>query len=240
MAKTRALILAAGKGKRMQTEYPKVLLTLKGIPMISHVINALKLPEIERIGLIVREEHLEDIRRTAGESVDMIVQKEALGTGQAVMCAAEWLQDFEGNLIVVAGDAPFITRELMTDLIRQHETSGSQCTLLSAIWPDTPAYGRIVRDVAGNFVKIVEEKDATEAEKAFREVSTSHYIFDARELFLALPEIRNDNAQEEYYLPDVVRIMIERNMKVNVLKVSDYRLTRGINTMEELREFSQN
>jgi len=236
MNRTRALILAAGKGKKMQSEIPKVLLKVSGKIIVEHVINALQIPEIEAIGLVINPDNFFEIKDVTQNSVNYIFQENPKGTGHAVMCAKEWLADFDGNVIIVVGDAPFITQHIMSELIKEHKSSNNVCTLLSAIWQNPPAYGRIIRDSKGKLVKIVEQRDATAAQRLIKEVSTMHYIFKSRDLFQALSQINNYNAQGEYYLPDVVGVMIAENKNVAVLRVDDHNLTRSINTLEELNE----
>jgi UDP-N-acetylglucosamine diphosphorylase/glucosamine-1-phosphate N-acetyltransferase len=230
----KVLILAAGKGSRMNSDIPKVLIELDGKPLVVNVAKALQIPQIEKIGVIVSNETEAGIRNWLGNDVSYILQNQPLGTGHAVMCAESWLTDFRGDLIIVVGDAPFITKEVITKLIHQHQKNKSVCTLLSAIWNDPPPYGRIVRNKAGKIIEIVEEKDATEDELQIKELSSSHYCFNYPELKKALKKIDNNNAQNEFYLPDVIGIFIEEGKKVEAIPVDNPMLTFGINTKAEL------
>lgn len=234
MNKTRALILAAGKGSRMKTNIPKVLIELHGKPLVQHVFEALQIHEVNEIGVIVSKETKPGIEANLKANAEFILQENPQGTGHAVICAEEWLSDFCGNLIVVVGDAPSITKEIISDLLKTHKSQNNICTLLSACWDDPPAYGRIVRDRAGKIIKIVEEKDATEAEKRIKELSSSHYCFRYPDLKEALKKIDNNNAQQEFYLPDVISILIEEGKRVEAILVDDPMKTFGINTREEL------
>jgi len=232
MKATRALILAAGKGTRMNSDIPKVLNTIGELTFIEMVVAALSFNEIEQIGIIVSEENIDGIKEVLGDKVEYIIQKEQLGTGHAALCASDWLRNFTGNLIVVVGDAPFITQEIMRNLISFHEDNC--CTLLSSIWDNPPNYGRIVRNGNNEFIRIVEEKDATEAEKLIREVNSSHYIFDSGKLFAALNQLQNSNAQNEYYLTDVIELFSINKEKVQALPIKYNWMTLGVNTEAEL------
>jgi len=232
--KSRALILAAGKGKRMKSERSKVLHQINGKSIIEYVVEALEVDEIERIGVIVSEQNIEEIKEVLGERVDYAIQKEQLGTGHAASSSENWLSGFEGNIVVVAGDAPFLDKKTISGLLAQFRLKKYACVLLSAIYESPPAYGRIVRDDNGVLIKIVDEKDASEEERNIKEVSTSHYCFDKIKLFSALKQIKNDNAQGEYYLPDVIEIFIKENELVDALPVDNPMITFGINSREDL------
>jgi bifunctional UDP-N-acetylglucosamine pyrophosphorylase/glucosamine-1-phosphate N-acetyltransferase len=232
--KTRALILAAGKGQRMQSNKSKVLHEIKGKSLIEYVVNALVIDEIERIGVVVSEQNIGEIKKLLGSRVDYVIQKEQLGTGHAVLSAQSWLSDFIGKLVVVVGDAPFLEKQTIRDMLTEFESKDATCILLSAIYTEPPAYGRIVRNEKGKLMKIVEEKDASDEEIKIKEVSSSHYCFDKSKLFSALKKIKNENAQREYYLPDVIEIFIRNGEYVEALPVSDPMITYGINSQEDL------
>ena len=231
---TRALILAAGKGKRMKSERSKVLHEIAGKSIIEYVVDALDITEIDRTGVIVSEQNVDEIRDILGERVDYIIQMEQLGTGHAVLSAEKWLNRFEGKIIVVVGDAPFLDKKTVTELLHHFETKKFACVLLSAIYDKPPAYGRIIRNESGDLIKIVEEKDASEQEKTIKEVSSSHYCFDKEKLFSALKQVKNENEQNEYYLPDVIEIFINNGDLVEALPVHNPMITLGINSREDL------
>jgi len=232
--KSRALILAAGKGKRMKSERSKVLHEINGKSLIEYVVDALDVDEIERIGVIVSEQNIDEIREILGRRVDFIIQKEQLGTGHAVLSAENWLNGFEGKIVVVVGDAPFLDKQTVRGLLVEFETNNCAGVLLSAIYDVPPAYGRVVRNKNGGMIKIVEEKDASEEEKKIKEVSSSHYCFDKVKLFSTLKQVKNENVQGEYYLPDVIEIFIQNGENVEALPVSDPMITFGINSQEDL------
>ncbi len=236
MERTRALVLAAGKGTRMNSDKPKVLHEILGQPLIRYVIDALTMDEIERIAVIVSPENEVLIKQALGNRVDYIVQEEQLGTGHAVQCADEWLKDFDGSVVVAVGDAPLITKEIIRELIhRQQEEQASLCFLTTVFKEQPPPWGRVVRDEEGHVLRIVEEKEATLQEKKIKEVSSSHYCFDWDCLFRALHFIDNKNAQGEYYLPDVVEHIVNNGHRVTTVTVSDPMVTFGINTVQDLK-----
>ena len=232
--KTRALVLAAGKGTRMKSGKTKVLHEINGKSIVEYVVDALDMNEIERIGLVVSPENIDELKMHLGNRTDFIIQKEQLGTGHAVLSAEEWLTKFVGRLVVIVGDAPFLGKSTIRELLAEFVEKESACVLLSAIYDEPPPYGRVVRDTNGALVKIVEEKDASEDEKKIKEVSSSHYCFDKKKLFSALKQINNDNTQGEYYLPDVIEILIRNGERVEALTVPDPMITFGINSQEDL------
>ncbi|MDA3837725.1 MAG: sugar phosphate nucleotidyltransferase [Candidatus Delongbacteria bacterium] len=237
MNQTKAIVMAAGKGTRMKSSVPKILLKIKDKTMIGSVVSALSIPAIEEITLIVNPTTQDAIKEVLRDKVNYITQHEQKGTGHAVMCAEEWLKDFSGNVIIFVGDAPFITQEMVNQLIDSHNKNNNACTMFSAVFEnEIPVYGRIIRDQSGKLVKIIEEKDATEEEKKIREVNSSHYCFDCRKLYTALTKTNDRNAQNEYYLSDVIEIFLNENEKVEAIPVEHPFFTYGINTLEELEE----
>jgi len=231
----RALILAAGKGKRMKSEKSKVLLQVLGKSLIEYVVEALEFEPVERIGVVVNEQNREDVKKILDKRVDYIVQQEQLGSGHAVMAAEKWLHNFSGSLVVVVGDGPFINKSIMKKLIEHQQKSGDlAATLLSGIYDSPPPYGRVVRDERGQVLRLVEEKDATADEKKIKEVCSSHYCFNALKLFPALHKVKRENVQHEYYLTDVIGILAAAGEQVDALPVDDPFLTFGINTREDL------
>ena len=232
--KSRALILAAGRGKRMKSERSKVLHEIAGKSLIEYVVDALDIEEITRIGVIVSEQNSEEIKEVLGNRVEYIIQKEQLGTAHAVLSAENWFDGFEGKIVVVVGDAPFLNKRTVTRLVTHFEEKELTCLLLSAIYDTPPAYGRIVRNEKGTLIKIVEEKDASDEEKKINEVSSSHYCFDKVKLFSALKQVNNKNVQGEYYLPDVIEIFIKNDDPVEAIPVQNPMITFGINSQEDL------
>ncbi len=233
--KPRALILAAGQGRRMRSSVPKVLLPLAGRPLIAHILEALR-PLTDEIAVVVSPANNAEIKERLGERLHYIVQREARGTGHAVRAAEPWLRGFEGALLVMVGDAPFISTDILARLCTMRDRGDHAVVFLSVLFPHKPPpWGRVVRAADGRVLRIVEEKDASEEEKRIREVSSSHYCFDTSRLLQALPALRADNVQGEYYLPDVIAGFVRQGYTAEALSTGDTMLPFGVNTPEDMR-----
>lgn len=231
----RAVILAAGKSKRMKSRVSKIMHDVLGKPIIQYVVEAVQIPEVEEILVVVGPHNQAEVKGILGNSVRYVLQEEQLGTAHALQVCQPALKDYHGQLLVLVGDAPFLTREVIEKLVQYHRAhTDVAATLLTAIYETPPPYGRVVRDATGRVIKIVEDKDADEEIKKIREVSTSHYAFDADIVLPLLKEIKNDNAQGEYYLPDVIELLIQKGHNVAALPVDDPFTTFGINTRQDL------
>ncbi len=234
------VIMAAGKGTRMQSDLPKVLHEANGKPLVAYVIEKSQALDPEKIVLIVGHKAELVRQATAAFPVDYALQEPQLGTGHAVMQAEPYLNDFDGEVIILSGDAPLFTARTLRELIGFHRSRQAVATVLTAAMEDPAGYGRIIRNGGGEEVlKIVEHKDATEEERAVNEINSGVYVFNAAELFSALHGITNQNAQGEYYLTDVFGICFGKGKKVCAFKVADANEIRGINTLEQLREAEQ-
>jgi bifunctional UDP-N-acetylglucosamine pyrophosphorylase/glucosamine-1-phosphate N-acetyltransferase/UDP-N-acetylglucosamine pyrophosphorylase len=213
MSNTVAIVLAAGKGTRMNSELPKVLVPVCGRPMVEHVLDALdragiggKLVVVGYRGDLVRE----TLAHRAG--VEFVDQPEQLGTGHAVMVCRDKLvgpngAPHEGAVLVLTGDSPLVQTSSLAAMLDEFARSQPACILGTAIKDDPGSLGRIVRNAAGDFERIVEVKDASPEERAIREVNMSTYVFDGRLLLWALDRLKNDNAQREYYITDCPGIL---------------------------------
>jgi len=228
-----AVILAAGQGTRMKTDTAKVLVPLRGKPMVRHVIEACRAAGVPRIILVIGCKAA-DVEAALGPDFEYVIQYEQLGTAHALMTARPALRDFEGDLLVLPGDAPFVTADLLGGLLAAHRASGADATIATVVWDIPPHYGRVVRDASGRILRIVEEWDATAEIKAIKETCTSHYVFRAGVVLPLLDAIRDDNAKREYYLTDIVEVLADRDRRVEAFRVSDPKLILGINTLEEL------
>lgn len=234
------VIMAAGKGTRMKSDLPKVLHEANGKPLVAYVIEKSRALDPGKIVLIVGHQAELVQAATADFPVDYALQEPQLGTGHAVMQSEPLLKDFEGEVVILSGDAPLFTERTLRELIDFHRSRQAVATVLTAEMADPTGYGRIIRNGGGEEVlKIVEQKDATEAEKAVSEINSGVYVFNAAELFSALHSITNKNAQGEYYLTDVFGICFGKGKKVCAFKVADANEIRGINTPEQLREAEQ-
>ncbi|QLK85295.1 bifunctional UDP-N-acetylglucosamine diphosphorylase/glucosamine-1-phosphate N-acetyltransferase GlmU [Staphylococcus sp. 17KM0847] len=223
-----AIVLAAGKGTRMKSKKYKVLHEVAGKPMIVHVIDQVSQSGVTDIVTIVGH-GAEQVKETLGSTSRYSFQTEQLGTAHAVKQAAEHLAGAQGTTLVVCGDTPLITAETLSKLMTYHEETGAQATVLSATATNPYGYGRIVRDAQGALVEIVEEKDATEAQKAIHEISSGVFAFDNAILFELLHQVDNNNAQGEYYLPQVLTLILQQQGHIGVYHTEDFDEIMGVN-----------
>ncbi len=223
-----AIILAAGKGTRMKSKKYKVLHEVAGKSMIEHVLNNVKQSGVNQIVTIVGH-GAESVKETLGNQSLYSFQEEQLGTAHAVKMAEEHLANKEGTTIVVCGDTPLITSETLQALIRHHESKQAQVTVLTASTFNPQGYGRIVRNSDQTLERIVEEKDASEAERLINEISSGIFAFDNQVLFEKLEQVNNDNAQGEYYLPDVVSLILNDGEKAEIYNTQNFEEIMGIN-----------
>lgn len=235
MPNTYAVILAAGQGTRMKSKLYKVLHPVCGKPMVEHVIDHISEIGADRIVTIVGH-GAEAVEATLGEKSEYVLQAEQLGTAHAVEQAGTLLGDLEGTTLVVCGDTPLIRPETMQALLDHHREEGAKATILTAIANDPTGYGRIVRGADGTVERNVEQKDATEEEQRINEINTGTYCFDNQALFEALKRVDNDNAQGEYYLPDVIRILKEQGETIAAYVTEDFTETLGVNDRVALAE----
>lgn len=235
MPNIATVILAAGKGTRMKSDLPKVLHTLNNKSMVEYVIDVAEAIGSEKIVLIVGHEKELVIETVKERDVEFAVQAPQLGTGHAVLQSKPHFKDYEGNILVLSGDVPLLQAETLRELIQIHEAENPLATLLTTRMEDPTGYGRVIRDSGGFVKKIIEEKDANEEIRKIREINVGIYIFNARELFHTLPQVKNDNRQGEYYLPDVLKIYVERGEKIAAVLTEDVEETHGINTVEQLK-----
>jgi bifunctional UDP-N-acetylglucosamine pyrophosphorylase/glucosamine-1-phosphate N-acetyltransferase len=228
MSNTYAIVLAAGQGTRMKSDLYKVLHPVCGKPMVAHVIDNIKKLEAKRIVTIVGH-GAEQVEQTLGAKSEYVLQEEQLGTAHAVGQAESALGNLEGTTIVVCGDTPLIRSETMEALIAHHNESGAKATILTANADDPTGYGRIVRGEDGQVLRNVEHKDATDDELVVTEINTGTYCFDNKSLFETLKKVNNDNAQGEYYLPDVIGILQAEGARVSAHVTNDFSETLGVN-----------
>ncbi len=235
MSGLSTVILAAGKGKRMKSDLPKVLHPLNGRPMIQYVIDAAEAVGSEKIVLIVGHKKEMVMEATRDRSVEYVVQEEQLGTGHAVLQTRSLFRQYPGDILVLSGDVPLLQAATLNRLLEVHQKAQPLATLLTARMDDPTGYGRIVRDERGFVKQIVEEKDAPPEIKKIKEINVGIYIFKSQPLFDTLPLIKNDNQQGEYYLPDVIKIYVDRGEKIAAVLTPDVEETHGINNIEQLK-----
>jgi bifunctional UDP-N-acetylglucosamine pyrophosphorylase/glucosamine-1-phosphate N-acetyltransferase len=236
---TAAVILAAGLGKRMCSSFPKVLHPVLGEPMIDHVLRAVETAGVKPLYMITGHQGML-VQAYVGARATCIDQPERLGTGHAVMQAEKALADFDGDVIVTCGDTPLITADTFKALVaRRAENPASAGIVLTAVLDDPTGYGRIVRAVDGSVTAIVEEKDASAEQRAIGEVNTGTYCFNAKLLFQALKRVKNENAQGEYYLTDVLGILIGEGHAFDAVVAADPAEMIGVNSRAQLAECSE-
>ena len=222
------IILAAGKGTRMKSDLPKVLHEVGGKPMVEMVLETSRAAGVEKIVTVVGHGAQKVEAALAGRS-EFALQAEQLGTGHAIQMAEPQLGAEQGMTLIGSGDAPLFTVETFNNLFAFHEQSGNAVTVLTAKAPNPTGYGRIIRDEAGNVIRIVEQKDATPAEAAIDEINTGVYVFDNQLLFSSLKQVTNDNAQGEYYLPDTLEILRQAGHTVGAYVMADFDESMGVN-----------
>ena len=237
MTKRFAVVLAAGQGTRMKSKLYKVLHEVCGKTMVEHVIDQVEQAGVDKIVTIVGH-GAEAVQTTVGNRSEFVLQSEQLGTGHAVLQAKETLGGKSGTTLVICGDTPLLTAQTLENLVKHHESQQAKATILTAHADDPLGYGRIIRNQAQHVEKIVEQKDATEIEARVQEINTGTYVFDNEILFEALANVNNDNAQGEYYLPDVIEILKKQGQIVSAYQMADMSEALGVNDRVALAEAS--
>ncbi len=230
-----AILMAAGKGTRMMSEKPKCMHTVCGKPMIEHLIDGVEAAGAEKIVTIVGHKH-EQIEQALQGQCEFALQSPQLGTGHAVMQAKQ-CENLKGKTLVVNGDTPCVSTETLKQLYT--ELDGCSMVVLTAELEVSTPYGRIIRDDQGYIQKIVEFKDCTEEEKKICEMNTGIYAFDNEVLFSNLKEIKNNNAQDEYYITDLVEILNQKELKIKAVKTKETKEVSGVNDQVELAQANQ-
>lgn len=228
------LILAAGEGTRMKSSRPKVLHSICGEPMIHFVLKSVENLVPERTVVVVG--HHADKVKAALEGVEFALQEEQLGTGHAVSMTEEMLAGFDGTVIILSGDTPLLTTGTLQDMLGIHTSNEAAATLLTARMNNPTGYGRIIRSASGTVEAIVEQKDATDEQRAIQEVNSGTYCFNKEKLFRALKEIDSNNKQGEFYLTDVIKVLSERGEKIMASLADNPQETMGVNTRVQLAE----
>ena len=233
----KALVLAAGKGTRLQTEgidLPKVMRSADGKPLLHYVLTSLSFLPPKDIILVVGWK--KEAVLAAFPQYPHAVQEQLNGTGGAVQFAAPLLQGFDGHLIVCCGDTPLMKKETFQSLARTHLQDGNSCTLLSAHLEEGGSYGRVLREADGTFQRIVEARDCTPEQAACTEVNTGTYVFHVPSLLSVLNQLRNDNAQGELYLTDVPALLKAQGKRVGLCDTCSPDEMLGVNTVEQLAQ----
>jgi len=234
---TAAVILAAGKGTRMKSGKAKVLHELFFKPMLHHVLDTVAAAGIERQAVVVghqREETLASLA-AAGYRINPAVQEEQLGTGHAVLCAEAACQPAK-LVMILCGDTPLIRPETLRAMLRQHVESGAALTLMTTELDNPFGYGRIISGADGQVLRIVEEKDADEAQRTVREINAGIYVADSGFLFAALRQVGRNNSQGEVYLTDIVGIAVRGGLRVEKFVHRPAIDVLGVNSRVELAQ----
>lgn len=232
----KAIVLGAGKGKRLQSEkfqLPKVLRQANGRGLIEYALDSIDFIDKKDTVIVVGYKKEAVIEALSPEYL-FSEQAEQLGTGHAVNCAKEHFEDYSGDVLVIYGDMPLFTQKTFKKIIEHHEKTKSDCTVMTAFVDNPPAYGRIIRDENGNLADVVETKDCNEEQLKITELNIGVYVFNSKLLFENLAELKNNNAQGEYYLTDVPKILIKKGKKVTICSVDDNTEIYGVNTQEDL------
>ncbi len=246
------VILAAGKGTRMQNGnggVPKVLTPLYGRPLISHLLHSIESCRVTRPPVIVVGYKGNEVAAKLGDYYTYVEQKEQLGTGHAVACAREELEDKVDHVLVLYGDHPHLPCQVIDDILDLHFEYGNDVTMTTTTVSDFEDwrkrllhYGRIVRGVVGekeNYVqRIVEYKDATEQERAITELNPGYYCFRSTWLWEHIDQLQNNNRSNEYYLTDLIAMAIAEGVKIGTKQIEPLEAL-GVNTMEELQAMEQ-
>ncbi len=237
--KVKSIILAAGKGTRMKSNMPKVLHTIFNKPLLGYVIDAVNNVGYVDCNFVIvghEAELVENYVKANYDNSKCILQSPQLGTGDAVNKAAPFLADFDGYVIVVCGDTPLIEADTLRNFIEFHDNNSADLTVMSAIFENPKNYGRIIRDKNKKFIAIIEEKDATPEQKAVKEINAGIYCLTWNKISEAFKNLKNNNAQGEYYLTDIVKWAVEQNLNVQSYILDNNEEIFGINSKLHLAE----
>ncbi|MFZ4519579.1 MAG: bifunctional UDP-N-acetylglucosamine diphosphorylase/glucosamine-1-phosphate N-acetyltransferase GlmU [Microthrixaceae bacterium] len=234
-----AVVLAAGEGSRMRSERPKPLHLLCGRPMLQYVVDAVAGTDAATVVIVVGHKG-ERVTKKMQEHdhhvhLEFVEQREQRGTGDATLVGLVGLpDDDEGDVLVLPGDAPLLRPGTLAELVAHHRSSGAAATLLTARMEDPSGYGRVVRDPSGRVARVVEHRDASPEELAVDEINTSIYCFRRGLLAPALRRVEPDNSQGEYYLTDVVEVLVGTGHAVEAVVADDGAETQGVNDRVQL------
>lgn len=226
-----AIILCAGKGTRMKTDSPKVIQKILGYEMVNHVLSSLNGAGVKSNTLVVGYKKDQVLNAIDNYDYNYVTQKEQLGTGHAIKVCKPSFKNKKGITIVCCGDTPLVRSETYKKLIKKHRQAKNAMTILTTTVDNPTGYGRIVRNDVGLVSNIVEEKDATYAQKQIKEINSGIYCFDTQLLFKYITKIKNHNNQQEYYLTDLVQIFNDNNQRVSAFSIDDSDEIKGVNDL---------
>ena len=234
MQEVIAIVMAAGKGTRMKSKKSKLVHKIYGKEIIRRAVENVKKAGIEDVITVVGYQR-EQIEEVLGDSVKYAIQEEQLGTGHAVMQATKLLEGKKGKVLILNGDHPIMRPETLKKLVEESNRKGESATILTMVHDQMIPYGKIIHDESGRIKEIVEHKDCNSEQLQIREVNLGMYCFDIQDLLQALKELKNDNAQNEYYLTDVIKIMYDKGLKTGSIVVSDNAEVLGVNDRMDLQ-----
>jgi bifunctional UDP-N-acetylglucosamine pyrophosphorylase/glucosamine-1-phosphate N-acetyltransferase len=231
-----AIILSAGLGTRMMSQWVKVLHPIAGKPMILHLLDRIRTVPVERVILVLghQSDQVREAVLKVYPQVQFVYQEKQLGTGHAVMQAEKLFKRQEKTLLVLNGDTPFILPETLESFIRNHQSKNAALSLMTAELDRPEGYGRVIRDRSGKIEKIVEEKDASPAQRNIREINTGIYLLDSEVAFEGLRQLTRQNSQNEYYLTDIVAFAVKEKKIIESVKAGRSDEVMGINTRVDL------
>ena len=235
----KSVILAAGKGTRMKSDTPKVLHTIFDKTLVGYVIEAVNNTGLADENFVIvghQAERVDEYIKENYKNAKTVLQSPQLGTGHAVSMVLPYLQDFEGEVIILCGDTPLVTSETLKEFVEYHKSNKSDLTVMSAIFENPTNYGRIIRGDDNAVKGIVEEKDATPEQKGIKEINAGIYCLDWQKVKPAFSELKTNNAQGEYYLTDIIKWGNENSLSVNGYILKDNTEIYGINSKANLAE----
>ena len=231
----KAIILAAGRGTRMKSGTPKVLHKVCGKPVLEYVLDITKSLRSLKTYVVVGH-GAQKVRDALGDGVQFVQQDQLRGTAHAVGRCASYLKNYQGTILVLCGDTPLLAKNIVAALLKQHDRLRASATLLTANMDNPRGYGRIVRSAQGPIEAIREEKDASVAENKIKEINVGVYCFNSRHLFEILKKVKLNRGKKEFYLTDVIELLLAQGKKVTTLTTRDETLALGINTREDLAQ----
>ena len=235
----KSVILAAGKGTRMKSDIPKVLHKIYSKTLLGYVLDSVNKTGLFDENYVIvghQAETVEEFVNKNYQNTKTVLQSPQLGTGHAVSMVCPYLNDYDGEIVILCGDTPLITSDTIKSLVMTHRESGSDITVMSAIFDNPTNYGRIVRNTDGTLNSIVEEKDATQAQKEIKEINAGVYCLNWAKINRAFSELKTNNAQGEYYLTDIIEWGNKNGLKVSAYTIQDNEEIYGINSKQNLAQ----
>lgn len=235
MSNFRSIILAAGKGTRLKSDVPKVLHQVCGRPMIEYVLDITRTLRSLKT-YVVTGHGADQVEKTIGDEVEFVLQPQLLGTADAVRRVEPYLKGFSGTVLVLCGDTPLLSKDIVKNLLTKHRRSKAAVTVLTAIIDNPHGYGRIIRDTNDSFLAIREHKDASDQEILINEINVGVYCFESKKLFAALKKVRLNPKKKEFYLTDVIELFLSQGDKVDTLVTQDPYVAFGVNNRKDLAQ----